>query len=195
MPFDDTVDLRQILRRIAQFFRDESCGSAFPAASARRQKSCWPGGRRPAAERGSGAAQRARAGDARCVHLRPRPDRFKRHRIALSRFPIFQANQQNAGRDDSLHDSAPDAKTPFPVDRARGAAARPRRTVEADHRRPERRVPEGATLLDAARQLGIETPTLCFLENLTPVNVCRICVVEVEARARSSPPVHASSDR
>jgi NADP-reducing hydrogenase subunit HndD len=41
-------------------------------------------------------------------------------------------------------------------------------------------VPEGATLLDAARQLGIETPTLCFLENLTPVNVCRICVVEVE---------------
>ena len=41
-------------------------------------------------------------------------------------------------------------------------------------------VPEGATLLDAARQLGIDTPTLCYLENLTPVNVCRICVVEVE---------------
>jgi predicted molibdopterin-dependent oxidoreductase YjgC len=42
------------------------------------------------------------------------------------------------------------------------------------------RVPEGTTLLDAARQIGIETPTLCYLENLTPVNVCRICVVEVE---------------
>lgn len=41
-------------------------------------------------------------------------------------------------------------------------------------------VPEGATLLDAARSLGIDTPTLCYLENLTPVNVCRICVVEVE---------------
>src|SRR6266481_8187789 len=41
-------------------------------------------------------------------------------------------------------------------------------------------VPEGATLLQAARQIGIDTPTLCFLENLTPVNVCRICVVEVE---------------
>ena len=41
-------------------------------------------------------------------------------------------------------------------------------------------VPEGATILDAARQLGISTPTLCFLENLTPVNVCRICVVELE---------------
>jgi len=41
-------------------------------------------------------------------------------------------------------------------------------------------VPEGTTLLDAARQIGIDTPTLCYLENLTPVNVCRICVVEVE---------------
>jgi predicted molibdopterin-dependent oxidoreductase YjgC len=41
-------------------------------------------------------------------------------------------------------------------------------------------VPEGSTLLDAARSIGIDTPTLCFLESLTPVNVCRICVVEVE---------------
>jgi len=41
-------------------------------------------------------------------------------------------------------------------------------------------VPEDATILDAARQLGIDTPTLCFLENLTPVNVCRVCVVELE---------------
>jgi predicted molibdopterin-dependent oxidoreductase YjgC len=45
-------------------------------------------------------------------------------------------------------------------------------------------VSEGATILDAARKLGIETPTLCFLETLTPVNVCRVCVVELEgARA------------
>ena len=41
-------------------------------------------------------------------------------------------------------------------------------------------VPEGATLLEAGRMQGIDTPTLCFLENLTPVNVCRICVVELE---------------
>jgi predicted molibdopterin-dependent oxidoreductase YjgC len=41
-------------------------------------------------------------------------------------------------------------------------------------------VPEGTTLLEATRQLGIDTPTLCFLETLPPVNVCRICVVEVE---------------
>jgi NADH-quinone oxidoreductase subunit F len=30
MPFDDTVDLRQVLRRIARFFRDESCGQCVP---------------------------------------------------------------------------------------------------------------------------------------------------------------------
>ncbi len=41
-------------------------------------------------------------------------------------------------------------------------------------------VTEGATLLEACRQAAIETPTLCYLENLTPVNACRVCVVEVE---------------
>jgi NADP-reducing hydrogenase subunit HndD len=42
------------------------------------------------------------------------------------------------------------------------------------------RVPEGTTLLEACRTQGIDTPTLCYLENLAPVNVCRVCVVEVE---------------
>jgi len=41
-------------------------------------------------------------------------------------------------------------------------------------------VPEGSTILDATRKLGIDTPTLCYLESLTPVNVCRVCVVELE---------------
>ena len=42
------------------------------------------------------------------------------------------------------------------------------------------RVPEGETVLDACRARGIDTPTLCFADNLTPVNACRVCVVEVE---------------
>jgi len=42
------------------------------------------------------------------------------------------------------------------------------------------RVPEGTTILEACRAQGLDTPTLCYLENLTPVNVCRVCVVEVE---------------
>jgi predicted molibdopterin-dependent oxidoreductase YjgC len=40
-------------------------------------------------------------------------------------------------------------------------------------------VPAGSTILEACRSEGIDTPTLCYLENLTPVNVCRVCVVEV----------------
>lgn len=39
---------------------------------------------------------------------------------------------------------------------------------------------EGATILDACTRAGVETPTLCFLESLTPVNACRVCVVELE---------------
>ncbi len=42
------------------------------------------------------------------------------------------------------------------------------------------RVPEGATILDACKALGIDVPTLCQADNLTPVNVCRVCVVELE---------------
>lgn len=41
-------------------------------------------------------------------------------------------------------------------------------------------VGEGATILDACTQRGIDTPTICYAENLTPVNACRVCVVEVE---------------
>jgi predicted molibdopterin-dependent oxidoreductase YjgC len=41
-------------------------------------------------------------------------------------------------------------------------------------------VPEGSTILDAARRMGIDTPTLCYGDTLTPVNVCRVCVVELE---------------
>jgi NADP-reducing hydrogenase subunit HndD len=54
------------------------------------------------------------------------------------------------------------------------------RTVELTIDGTAVEVPEGATILEACRKLGIDTPTLCYLENLTPVNACRVCVVEVE---------------
>jgi predicted molibdopterin-dependent oxidoreductase YjgC len=38
---------------------------------------------------------------------------------------------------------------------------------------------DGATILEACRARGIDIPTLCYLPTLTPVNVCRVCVVEV----------------
>ncbi|HTQ88214.1 MAG TPA: 2Fe-2S iron-sulfur cluster-binding protein [Streptosporangiaceae bacterium] len=81
----------------------------------------------------------------------------------------------------------------------------PRRLVDVTIDGETVRVPEGATLLEACRQQGIDTPTLCYLENLTPVNVCRVCVVEVEgsralvpACSRKAEPgmtVHTDSER
>lgn len=41
-------------------------------------------------------------------------------------------------------------------------------------------VPAGSTILEAAAGLGIAIPTLCYLGTLSPANVCRLCVVEVD---------------
>ncbi|MFH1137807.1 MAG: 2Fe-2S iron-sulfur cluster-binding protein [Pseudomonadota bacterium] len=41
---------------------------------------------------------------------------------------------------------------------------------------------EGMTVLEAARQAGIDIPTLCHHEKLEPYGACRICTVEVEVR-------------
>jgi predicted molibdopterin-dependent oxidoreductase YjgC len=41
-------------------------------------------------------------------------------------------------------------------------------------------VPPGATILDAARRLGIDVPTLCYYPKLPIVGNCRICLVSVE---------------
>lgn len=45
---------------------------------------------------------------------------------------------------------------------------------------------EGMTLLEAAQSVGISIPTLCNHEKLEPYGACRICVVEVDARGRTS---------
>lgn len=41
-------------------------------------------------------------------------------------------------------------------------------------------VPEGATVLEAAKQAGIFIPTLCHDDDLEPYGACRLCVVEIE---------------
>ena len=43
-------------------------------------------------------------------------------------------------------------------------------------------VEEGTTILEAARQNGIDIPTLCFLKDINEVGDCRMCIVEVEGR-------------
>jgi bidirectional [NiFe] hydrogenase diaphorase subunit len=45
---------------------------------------------------------------------------------------------------------------------------------------------EGATIFEAARNVGIAIPTLCNHEKLEPYGACRICTVEVEAQGRKN---------
>ncbi|HKZ30671.1 MAG TPA: 2Fe-2S iron-sulfur cluster-binding protein [Acidimicrobiia bacterium] len=65
--------------------------------------------------------------------------------------------------------------------------------------------PHDRTILEVCRDEGFDVPTLCFLENLTPANTCRICVVEVEGwralvpacsrRVESGMRLHTDSER
>jgi len=45
-------------------------------------------------------------------------------------------------------------------------------------------VPAGSTIMEAARSIAIEIPTLCYLRDINEIGACRICVVEVKG-ARS----------
>ncbi len=55
-------------------------------------------------------------------------------------------------------------------------------TLKINHR--EITVPEEYTVLEAARQAGIDIPTLCYLKDVCQIGACRMCVVEVKG-ARS----------
>ena len=44
----------------------------------------------------------------------------------------------------------------------------------------EYEVPEGMTILEAARMFNIEIPSLCYLKDINEIGTCRVCVVEIE---------------
>jgi len=46
-------------------------------------------------------------------------------------------------------------------------------------------VDQGKTLLEAAKTIGIQIPTLCYHEEVEPAGVCRFCMVEVKKGNRS----------
>lgn len=83
--------------------------------------------------------------------------------------------------------------------------AAPKQMIELSVDGEPVRVFEGSTILDACRMLGNEQPTLCYGDTLTPVNVCRVCVVEVEGartlvpscsrKAEGGMVVHTDSER
>lgn len=49
-------------------------------------------------------------------------------------------------------------------------------------------VPEGTTILEAARLAHIEIPTLCYLKDVACVGSCRMCLVEATAHGDLLPP-------
>lgn len=48
-------------------------------------------------------------------------------------------------------------------------------------------VPEDTTILEAARSIHIDIPTLCYLKDINEIGACRICMVEVEGQPRLVP--------
>lgn len=48
-------------------------------------------------------------------------------------------------------------------------------------------VPKDTTILEAARSIHIDIPTLCYLKDINEIGACRICMVEVEGQPRLVP--------
>jgi ferredoxin len=48
----------------------------------------------------------------------------------------------------------------------------------------------GQTILEVARQSGLDIPTLCFLEKCGPLNTCQVCLVKVDGRLMPSCGTH-----
>src|ERR1700687_4687514 len=118
-------------------------------------------------------------GHARRVNLRSGPDRRQRTgvRDAAMEFVLMSQSVTESSQPlDAPQPTVPLPRGPVP----QAPLERERRSIEINIDGKPVSTPEGSTILDATKKLGIDTPTLCFLESLTPVNVCRVCVVELE---------------
>ena len=166
MAFNESVDLVDIVLRIARFFRDESCGQCVPCrvGTVRQEEALHrlvARSRARVARAGAGADRRDRAGHAGRVDLRPGSDGGFGRTVRGATTPSVR---RRGGERMSQA---------VPLDP-------PRRLLDLEVDGQTVRVAEGATILDACRAQGVDTPTLCYADNLTPVNACRVCVVEVE---------------
>ena len=171
--------------RVVRAVRALPRGDGAPGGAARPPRG---GFGRALARRRARAAAGGRAGDARRVDLRARPDRVIGDRIgvpttraggpvsddlqrtAAPRFPVAAVTQVSPI---VLEPPARPSRIPQPPP----VEAPPQVELTIDGVAVT--VPKGSTILDACRALAVDTPTLCYADNLTPVNVCRVCVVEV----------------
>ncbi len=177
MAFDDTVDLRDTVLRVASFFRDESCGQCVPC--------------RVGTVRQEEALHRLFAG---------KPRGSVRHELVLlsevgqgmkdasicglgqTAYAVVESAIQRLGMFGESSSATPAAAAVGSISQegstAPGAARQDQVSLTVDGRQVT--VAKSATILDACKQLGLAIPTLCYLETLKPVNACRLCVVEVE---------------
>src|SRR5262249_51527231 len=113
------------------------------------------------------------ASHARCLDLWTWPNGFQRARISPSSMEFFLMNKPAALEMPPVASDSQEAPAPLmPVPRGPipvAPEAGQGRMVEIKIDGQAVAVPEGATILDAGRKVGINTPTLCFLESLTPV--------------------------
>jgi NADH-quinone oxidoreductase subunit F len=169
--FDDTADVMDAVLRIAAFFRDESCGQCVPCrvgtvrqeeALHRLASGCARGSVRDElvliSEVGQGMRDASICG------------------LGQTAYAVVESAIQRLGLFGDKAAAAPAAAAPpLPAIVAQAAGSV---TVSIDGR--DVAVAPTATILDACKQVGVTIPTLCYLETLTPVNACRLCVVEVE---------------
>ena len=55
-------------------------------------------------------------------------------------------------------------------------------------------VPEGTTVLDAARLANVDIPTLCYLKDVNEIGACRMCLVDVGAKSSADCFVYPCSE-
>ncbi|MEZ5233267.1 MAG: NADH-ubiquinone oxidoreductase-F iron-sulfur binding region domain-containing protein [Acidimicrobiales bacterium] len=169
--FDDRADLVDTVGRIAAFFRDESCGQCVPCrvGTVRQEEAIV----RLTERRRGAAVPSSTDDDVRLLRDVGRAMRdasicglgqtaWNAVESALDRLDVFGAGGDTAGRllDDDTTGAAPHRLVQVTIDGVAHTAA------------------EGDTVLDVCRAAGLDTPTLCYGDTLTPRNACRVCVVE-----------------
>ena len=174
MVVDDTIDLRDLVLRIAAFFRDESCGQCVPCrvGTVRQEE---------ALHRIASGAHARRPGDGARACSTTSASRCGTRRSAASARPPTRpsSRRSSACASTTTRGRRHDARR----SRSSRSAGRTRADAPTVALTIDGQPVIGAGGHDDSRRcatLGITIPTLCYLETLQPVNVCRLCVVEVE---------------
>src|SRR5207245_75675 len=123
------------------------------------------------------------------LHLWPWPDRSGSHSIraeTLSRGSRCSRAEGTVPERNLLHRCVARGRSAARGYPAVTTSAAPPGMIDISIDGKSVRVPNGTTVFDAARMNGISIPTLCHLQNQTPVGVCRLCVVDTGARVLSA---------